>query len=79
MNLSSLQTLTWITVAGAVASALALAAIAPVLPEHRPVAARRSTGLPPLPTEPTAAGLVRPPAASAAGDGRSGHADAADR
>ena len=64
MNLSSLQTLTWSTVAAAVASALALAAIEPPggLSSTVVIGAR---GQDALPAEPTAAG----PAASAAGTG----------
>jgi hypothetical protein len=68
MNLSLLQTLTWSTVAGAVVSALALAATEPGAPLYG-----RSTTVGPqgplvLPVEPTAAGGRTPlPAASAPG------------
>lgn len=64
MNLSSLQTLTWSTVAAAVASALALAAVEPPGGLSGSVAIGSHSTLP-LPTEPTAAGPSPQAAASA--------------
>ncbi len=69
MNLSSLQALTWSTVAGAILSALALASVGPIVPDReRTVVAGPALRLQ-LPTEPSAAGRRELPAASAAGDG----------
>jgi len=69
MNLSSLQTLAWSTVACAVAAALALASGDTVMPERE----RTAVGGPGLrlhlPTEPTAAGPSPRRAASAPGQG----------
>ncbi len=77
MNLTLLQTLTWSTVAGAIVSALALAAVEPLVLEHGWAAAAGHNELPPLPTEPTAAGPTPQPAASAAGEAVSRHREAA--
>ena len=64
MNLSSLQALTWSTVAAAVASALALAAVEPPSGLSGSVVIGSHSALP-LPTEPTAAGPAAQAAASA--------------
>ncbi len=64
MNLSSLQALTWSTVAAAVASALALAAVEPPAGLSGAVVIGSQPALP-LPTEPTAAGPAPRAAASA--------------
>lgn len=56
MNLNALKFLTWGTVAGAIVSALALAAVESRQPEPLAVAGSLTNPLPPLPTEPTAAG-----------------------
>jgi hypothetical protein len=66
MNLGSLQTLTWSTVAGAIVSALALASGGPIVPERERGAVEGSGSRFQLPTEPTAAGRPELPAASAA-------------
>lgn len=74
MNLRSLQTLAWGTVAAAIVGALALAAAEPDPPDR----ARLATGttpLPPLPQEATSAGPLPPAAASAAQSGRAPPAD----
>ena len=66
MNLSSLQALTWSTVAAAVASALTLAAVEPPAGLSGAVVIGSQRALPPpLPTEPTAAGPAPQAAASA--------------
>jgi hypothetical protein len=64
MNLGSLQTLTWGTVAAAVASALALATVEPPGGTSGGVMIGTQNALP-LPTEPTAAGPAPGSAASA--------------
>lgn len=56
MNLNALKFLTWGTVAGAIVSALALAAVESRQPEPLAVAGSLPNPLPSLPTEPTAAG-----------------------
>jgi len=66
MNLISLQTLTWSTVAGAIISALALAGGELVVPERERAKVDGTGPWLQLPTVPTAAGRREQPAASAA-------------
>lgn len=75
MNLSSLQTLTWGTIAGAIVSALLLAAVESGLPDQPRAASRRDAAAPPLPTQPTAAGPSGsvPPATERARDAAPRH------
>ena len=62
MNLNSLRTITWGTVAAAVVSALLLAGVESGLPDGGRASARSGTPRP-LPSEPTGAGPQRKPAA----------------
>ena len=73
MNLSSLQILTWSTVAGASISALALALVSgeSISPERGRTVVDGPAAR--LPIEPTAAGRREPPAASAGRESVSRH------